>query len=138
MPPPDIDSRDLRRRGARLFLHVPGGEVAVHPHRGRVVPGGIPLARFIEVLEAHAPLLRVARANASLALSCATISADIASARLWRSWTIEAVVYVVFPSVNDPFGKCFCVPAMSACTRVSAAALVTFDVMLDMVLSLPS
>jgi hypothetical protein len=40
-------------------------------------------------------------------------------------------VYAVPPIVNDPLGKCFVVPAMSACTCAKAAALV-FDVVLDM------
>ncbi len=46
-------------------------------------------------------------------------------------------VYVVFPIVNDPFGKCFVVPAMIACTCAKAAALV-LDVVLDMFASLLS
>ena len=32
----------------------------------------------------------------------------IVFARPWRTWTSDAVVYVVLPMVNDPFGKCFC------------------------------
>src|SRR5215472_16459728 len=46
----------------------------------------------------------------------------------------DAVVYTVLPIVNDPFGKCLFVPAMIACTRAKAAALVLVDVLvvLDM------
>src|SRR5579864_846109 len=52
----------------------------------------------------------------------------------------DAAVYVVFPIVNDPFGKCLFVPAMIACTCAKAAALVLVDVfvVLDMYLSLLS
>src|ERR1019366_238383 len=71
--------------------------------------------------------------NACLVASCAPVTAVIASATLWRSATSDAVVYGVFPSVNDPLGKCFCVPAMSACTAAKAAALVLDFVVLDMV-----
>src|ERR1700690_349903 len=50
----------------------------------------------------------------------------------------DAAVYTVPPIVNDPFGKCFVVPAMIACTRAKAAALVLMlvDVVLDMDVSL--
>jgi hypothetical protein len=44
----------------------------------------------------------------------------------------DAAVYVVPPIVKDPFGKCFVVPAMSACTCAKASALVGV-VVLDMV-----
>ena len=47
-------------------------------------------------------------ASASLAPACAAFSAVIVFARPWRTWTSDAVVYVVLPIVNDPFGKCFC------------------------------
>src|SRR3984893_14980552 len=50
----------------------------------------------------------------------------------------DAAVYTVLPIVNDPFGKCFVVPAMIACTCAKAAALVLFDVVLDMYVSLLS
>jgi hypothetical protein len=72
-------------------------------------------------------------ASASLALSCAAASAVIASTRLWRTWRSDAVVYAVFPSVNDPFGKCLLVPAMSACTCAKASALVTSPDVFDMI-----
>ena len=36
------------------------------------------------------------------------------------------------PSVKVPLGKCFCVPAMSACTSVNVATLLVLDVVLDM------
>jgi hypothetical protein len=60
-----------------------------------------------------------------------------ASARLWRVWTRLAVVNAVFPSVNCPFGKCFCVPAMSACTFAKAVALLFDDAMVDMTFCSP-
>ena len=66
-----------------------------------------------------------------MAASCAAFNAVIALATLWRSVIKDADVYVVFPNVNDPFGKCFCVPAMSASTAAKAAALV-FDFVMDM------
>src|ERR1700730_4265921 len=50
----------------------------------------------------------------------------------------DAAVHTVPPIVNDPFGKCFVVPAMSACTCAKAAALVLVDVVLDMYVSLLS
>src|SRR5258708_6496196 len=50
----------------------------------------------------------------------------------------DAAVYTVLPIVNDPFGKCFDVPAMIACTCAKAAALVLVDVVLDMYVSLLS
>ncbi len=43
-----------------------------------------------------------------------------------------------FPIVNDPFGKCFFVPAITASTRAKAVALETFDVVPDITLSLLS
>src|SRR5580698_1850630 len=49
----------------------------------------------------------------------------------------DADVYVVFPNVNDPFGMCFVVPAMIACTCAKAAALVV-DIEIDMGASLLS
>src|SRR5215472_2992304 len=62
-------------------------------------------------------------ATASLALAFAASAAPIASMTLWKSATSDDVVYAVFPSVNDPFGKCFSVPAMSARMRAKAVAL---------------
>jgi hypothetical protein len=58
----------------------------------------------------------------------------------WKTWTSDADVYAVPPIVNDPFGKCFVVLAMIACTCAKAAALVLVDVVvvLDMYVSLLS
>jgi hypothetical protein len=39
-------------------------------------------------------------------------------------------VYAAFPSVNDPFGTCFSVPATRACTRAKADAWLSVDVLL--------
>src|SRR5579863_54363 len=75
---------------------------------------------------------------ASLTRACAAFRSDSAFARLWRAWVSVAVVYAVFPNVNDPFGKCFSMPAMSACTCVKTVALLGFDWDVDMVLVLLS
>jgi len=56
----------------------------------------------------------------------------MASARPWRAWTRLAVVYAVPPIMNDPFGKCFCVPAMRACTPAKAAVWFCLDATVDM------
>ena len=78
--------------------------------------------------------------SASLTPASAALRAVIVSARPWKTWTSDAAVYTVPPIVNDPFGKCFVVPAMIACTRAKAAALVLVDVfvVLDMYGSLLS
>src|ERR1019366_10067042 len=70
-------------------------------------------------------------ATASLALACNAFTAVIASATLWRSGTRDAAVYVMPPNVNCAVGKCFCVPAMSACTCAKVVALVV-ELVLDM------
>src|ERR1700722_14869700 len=74
-------------------------------------------------------------AIASLAPACATFSAVIAAASPCRVWTSEEAVYVALPNVNDPFGVCFCVPAMTACTSAKASALDGFIVDVVMVFS---
>ena len=76
-------------------------------------------------------------AIASLTEACAVFTAVSASAKLWRAGTSVAVVYATFPSVNCPFGKCFSVPAMSACTRAKVFALLAFVVVVVGLSSFP-
>jgi hypothetical protein len=44
-------------------------------------------------------------------------------------------VNTVFPSVNCPFGNCFCRPEMRACSFAKVVALDLLDVVLDMTFS---
>src|SRR5258708_1358764 len=68
--------------------------------------------------------------SASFQLAFAASTLEIAFPRSWKTWMSDCAVNVCPPSVNDPFGECFSVPAMRSRTRCAIVTLVTLCVLM--------